>query len=375
MKKYKLLLNLMTLINRYQFIFTIVTFLFIQNTTGQTTFISTYNDNFRGNFIIIGNTLAQEAASGTPAPIVGTVGSLGTNTPDSAPDVFWRANSPNFGQAEANISITASNARSQAILNIPLGAIVRKAVLYWAAKSSLPTHTVTIERAGVFSQIFTSEVTTAVTSNFLFQDKVDVTNLVTANGSGSYSVSGFSCNELANLNDGVIFAGWSLVVIYELVTDTFKNFQIKDGLDTITTGFPSTITFSDFLVDTSGGASLGIIAYDGDDTTIGDVLKVNGITVSDGINTANNFFNSSRTKLGSAETVAGDLPQLSGNANSMSGIDMDVVDVSNKINPGQTTAAINFSTSGDSYYAGVLVLSTPVSETLSNADFNISDFT
>lgn len=75
--------------------------------------------NQHGDFILIGNTLAHDCAPDIPDPVVGTVGACGANTSDSAPDVYWRADSPSVGQASANTTITAAEARTTAMLNIP----------------------------------------------------------------------------------------------------------------------------------------------------------------------------------------------------------------------------------------------------------------
>lgn len=119
--------------------------------------------NLHGDFVMIGNTLGQECRTGAqaaPAPVVGTVGACGTNTTDSAYDVFWRADEPAAGQALASTAITLANARSTAVLGTgarvgaqsPAGANVVHAQLYWAATlvAGPPRPTVTLERPGAF---------------------------------------------------------------------------------------------------------------------------------------------------------------------------------------------------------------------------------
>src|SRR5690348_8239893 len=64
----------------------------------------------RGDFVLLGNTLAQDCATGIPAPIVGTVGACGTNSGDSSADVYWRSDSPQGGQAEANTGVAVAQA-------------------------------------------------------------------------------------------------------------------------------------------------------------------------------------------------------------------------------------------------------------------------
>jgi hypothetical protein len=89
----------------------------------------------KGDFLLIGNTLGHECLTGTPAPIVGTVGACGmaASLVDTAPDIFWRSEEPGAGQAQANTGITVGQSRSTAILTIPPMATVTHAFLYWGA--------------------------------------------------------------------------------------------------------------------------------------------------------------------------------------------------------------------------------------------------
>ena len=50
-----------------------------------------YQVNQKGDFVLLGNTLGQNCQTGVPAPVVGTVNGCGSNTADTAPDVFWRS--------------------------------------------------------------------------------------------------------------------------------------------------------------------------------------------------------------------------------------------------------------------------------------------
>ena len=92
--------------------------------------------NQHGDFVIFGNTLAHDCAAVTPTPVVGTVGACGTNTSESAPDIYWQSDAPAAGQAQANTSITPAQARSTAVLQLPVGAQVTHAYLYWSATST-----------------------------------------------------------------------------------------------------------------------------------------------------------------------------------------------------------------------------------------------
>ena len=119
-----------------------------------------------------------------------------------------------------------------------------------------------------------------------------------------------------------------------------------------------TDTLSGFLVPNAGfDAKLGVVTYEGDDQLTGDSLSWNGTALSDALNPANNFFNGTRSRLGVAVSNTGDLPQLTGGARSMSGMDLDVVDVTSRVSQGQTSATITASTNLDFYLLGAFVTS------------------
>ncbi len=93
-----------------------------------------YQTSQVGDVAMIGNTLGQDCRSQVPAPVLGTVGACGSNTSDRGADIYWQSDGP--GVAAANNAITVANARSTAILNLPAGATVTYARLYWSAVGS-----------------------------------------------------------------------------------------------------------------------------------------------------------------------------------------------------------------------------------------------
>ncbi|HEX3775709.1 MAG TPA: isopeptide-forming domain-containing fimbrial protein, partial [Polyangiaceae bacterium] len=80
-------------------------------------------------------------------------------------------------------------------------------------------------------------------------------------------------------------------------------------------------------------------------------------TLSDAVNPATNFFNSSRSRLGVPVSIAGDLPQLTGGAASMSGFDLDIVDVKAELKANDKSATIQATSTGDTYLLGAFVTS------------------
>ena len=321
-----------------------------------------YQANQVGDFVLIGNTLGQDCGSGVPSPTVGTVSSCGSQTSDTAPDVFWRAD--DAGGAVANSTITVANARSAAVLSIPAGAAITYARLYWSGVRATPDTTVTVDRAGTgaFSATVTADASASATSDTpqtYYQSTADVTTLVQTNGSGQYRIGGVDGVDFRNLDDDTVYAGWSMVVFYSLATDPPRNLAIFDGLDLINSqGAPVTVTLTGFQVPNDAfDAKLGAITYEGDAQYTGDSLSFNGVALSNTPNPSNNFFNGTRTLLGANVSKAGDLPRLTGGARSMSGMDLDVVDVTARLSQGQTSATITASTNQDFFLLGGFVTS------------------
>lgn len=310
----------------------------------------------RGGVITIGNTLGYDCAAGVPAPVVGVVGACGTNTSDSGVDVFWRADSPTTGQAEANTAITNAQARSSAMLNIPVGASVTHAYLYWGARwgGVAPTGA-TLEFNRGNSQNVTP-ISTVINPNSFYQAVADVTSYVQTHGSGAYRTSGILANPFINSNDTNAFAAWWLVVLYSDTNQPNRTIILHDGLDQVLIGSSITTTLSGFIMPSSGTTNLTIVGYEGDNASAGDQLLFNGNSVSNAQNPASNIMNSTRSYLGNLVSTTGDLPQLTGAANSMGGFDLDTFDVSAWTSPGQTTASITTGSTSDMYFVGGFIL-------------------
>jgi clumping factor A len=324
--------------------------------------------NQKGDVILIGNTLAHECGGGTPAPDKGTVGDCGsTGIGDSAPDVFWRADSPNPGDAEASAAVGVAEARSSAMLALPAGAYVNRAFLYWSARKAAAGSDdgATLSREGGFSADVGAidAVALTVSGNHFYQSVADVTELVQANGAGSYRVSGVDAAPLADVANDTSFAGWWLVVFYQLASEPPRSLALLDGFDLVNNVTTQNTSVSGFLVPGAGkSARLGVIGFEGDNSLSGDqVFFYTGMNpggaLTNALNSGSNFFNSTRSYFDASGSVAGDLPQLKGTAQSMAGVDIDIVDVAAKLMAGDTSVNIRASSSGDQYYLGGLVTS------------------
>jgi uncharacterized repeat protein (TIGR01451 family) len=93
---------------------------------------------------------------------------------------------------------------------------------------------------------------------------------------------------------------------------------------------------------------LGVVAYDGDRGMDGDVLRLDGTILSDALNPADNFFNSTASFLGAA--LPGRVPDYA----NLLGFDADVVRADGLLSNGATSATIRLATGGENYLPGVV---------------------
>lgn len=333
----------------------------------------TIDDN--GNFLIFGNTSGYDCRdSVVQKPIVGDVqqGLLGlpilncnqlVGDSDNGIDFFWRSQQPGVNQASADLRWGPAEGRTTAVVQLPTGAQVLMARLYWAAQRFNPAGAgtkVTFDRPGGFSRVVqadsaASKVTTIGRFDY-YQSSADVTRDLQVNRSGAYRVSQIESLDVRGVNEDVTFIAWNIVVFYHLDGEPIRNLSLFDGLERVSTGSGSTTTvnLNGFSVPTTGfDAKLGVIAYEGDSEITGDQLKVNGTAISNTYNPVNNFFNRTSTNLNALAPRAGDLPQMSGQPGSMAGLDTDIIDITGQIKAGDTTVKLDATTSGDEYFLGV----------------------
>lgn len=312
----------------------------------------------RGDMVLFGNTVGydcrQDIAPPNPAipvPVVGDVDrtACGDFISDTSADVWWRADDPVMGRARASKDISPQAARSTAMLQLPAGAQVTYARLYVSAsydELAPLTGMVTFERPGSFAQILAalpSDVERNIVGGSTYQASFDITSILQKYGPGAYRVTGIPGSVATNANSDINYAAWGVIVLYRRDADPIRNLAIFDGLTGLGGGQQADISISGFRAPASGSidAKLGIIGYEGDHDLKEDSLIFNGQKLSDGTaGSEDNFFNSTRTNKGQPVSIPGDLPQMSGLPGSMIGLDLDVVDVSNLVKLGDTSAAV-----------------------------------
>ncbi len=326
--------------------------------------------NQHGDFVLFGNSSAHECNSAQVTPLSGVPTCPGSSgqpaNADSAPDIFWRADVPMAGNATATNTITPAQARTTAVLALPADAVVTHARLYWAAlKASTggADASVNLEPpaggALVTVTADASDTEDASGGNIWYQSTADVTDAILANGSGAYRLSGIDSLDIRDLSNEETLVGWVIVVFYEDDAEPLRQLSLFDGLTLVASGSDSQTTIDGFLVPASSiDGKLGVIGYEGDAAVTGDSIEFNDTALFDVVNPVDDFFNSSRSLLATPFSSAGDLPRLTGEINSMGGLDFDVMDVTPQLLADATSATLLATTTGtDQFLLGAFVTS------------------
>lgn len=305
-----------------------------------------YSKNTNGDVKIIGNA----AMTCNPVSGTGAATCLAARNGTAA-----QLNNNNYAMMYIDVDSDSSTfSSSTASLSLEGGSTVLWAGLYWGGDQT----TVTASRGqclfqtpGSFGYISISanQVDEGGANPTRYQSYSDVTDLVRAGGSGSYSVA----NVISRAGATNTFGGWSLVVVYGNNSLPLRNLTVFDGYQVIPAA--QTLTISGFLSPLSGQITtrVGVMSYEGDLGLLGDYLQLNGTTISDAVHPTNNFFNSSITEQG--VHVAARSPNYINNL----GFDLSRTNIpSGIISNGDTSASITLNTNTDQYYPSVVTFAT-----------------
>jgi uncharacterized repeat protein (TIGR01451 family) len=299
-------------------------------------FTPRYNTNDNGDITMIGNTVMSCPGNGQcPNGRNGTGNSLNDN---------------DFNMTYVDVDGDASTfSSSSATLTLPAGATVLWAGLYWQGDSNNGArNTVRFRTPATAYQTLTASRLDV--SGTVYQGFIDVTALVQSAGSGTYwTANVYSTNNTAN-----VFAGWGMVAVYRLASAPPRNLVVFDGFALVQTGNTVSFGVSGFITPPAGPVNtrLGVITGEGDLGFTGDSFLLNGTTLSDAQNPADNFFNSSISQYGVSFTAK--------NPNYLNqyGWDVDLVSANGVLPNNATTATITLSSTNDTFYPGMVSFAT-----------------
>jgi|GEM_PF-923361 len=316
-------------------------------------FTQLYSSNVNGNLLLIGNTLQT-------CPF-----SAGVLCTDARAGL---ANEGNDDFAMVYVDVDSDGTTfdsSSATLNVPPGATVLFAQLYWGGRSPSAQRgnaLISTPASGGYVAVNDSVVDYFEDSSIgvyseLYSASTDITALVQAGGSGSYTVA-----NVRGTTATAGAAGWSMAVVYSAPGQALRNITLFDGYAKVDNNLPVEIPVSGFLTPLSGAFSsqLAFSSVEGDIQFAGDgvELVVNGVTTALGnsVRPANNFFNSTVTA-GSAQFTA-----KNPNYVNQMGWDTGTFDVSSAMSNNATSATIRLLTNSDTYGPAFVGFATEVFE-------------
>lgn len=308
--------------------------------------------NMIGNFEMVGNQNLQCVANCPASPQ--------TNNPSVV-----------MGYVDVDASNTTVNS-SMSTLTIPANASVVWAGLYWggvyrSTQSGITAHpnNLNLDRVRFMTPQNNTYVPITATvrnvdnaqSNWsAFMAFADVTTEVQAAGSGDYYVGNIA------LVTGSAFTGpnggWSLVVVYESATELTRRINVWDGFRFFGFGATDNFTVTGLNTPLSGPfeTNVGYFAFDGEANVSGDFVQVNGTSLANTANPANNTLNGSITKFGA--NVSTRNPNYAYNW----GVDIDVFNATGTVPNSTSTANITLGSSFEGIWSGVFVISNEVAQ-------------
>lgn len=225
---------------------------------------------------------------------------------------------------------------STAMLALNSTDVIEKAYLYWAGSGdgdfdvNLNSTNIIPDRTFSLVKIYNGDTYT------YFSAFKDVTSLIQVTGNGTYTLSNLDISpfEALHFQRKTNFAGWAIVIVYKNSTLPLNQVNVYDGLQ----GVPDdlTITLSNLNILDTNNSKAGFIAWEGDASLATESFFFNGNLLSNlPLNPSNNVFNGTNTVTGS---------------NTLYNMDLDIYDLQNYIQIGQSTAQIRLT----SYYDPVV---------------------
>lgn len=316
-------------------------------------FTPRFSQNVTGALTMPSNTILTCAASESNC----AAAQAGTATPASA------LNNNNHAMVFVDVDDDPATFNSStADLSLPGGSDVLFAGLYFGARTTAGSGgvaapntaqrgTVRFTTPGGSSQTLTATTlddSTTVTG--AYSGFTDITSQVATARDGSYTVADIQAGTGLDR-----YGGWAMVVAYQADAAPPRNLTVFDGLQDVRQGDPPvTVPVSGFQTPPTGPVEteLGFVAFEGDRGASGDSASLNGQTLSDASNPANNFFNSSISRDGVPVTTKNP------NYDNQLGFDAIETNADGILGNGDSSAAIGLRTNLDQYFTSAISFAT-----------------
>ena len=237
---------------------------------------------------------------------------------------------------------------SSSPINIPNGATIKAAYLYWSGSGSIDS----IIRFNGVTITSDKNHTVSFQGRSYFSAKKEVTDFISVNNT-SHRVSGVSFNGSdAYCDVQSAYAGWALTVIYEHPREPLRVINVFDGFQNFW-GSKLDLIPNNFVIapnPASKGGKHAHITWEGDNGNsqtkdgFSESLRFEGDNLTDSDNPSNNQFNSYSNINGGRFT---------------SGVDIDEYEIGDKLTAGDTSAHTTYSSGQDSVFLTAEIISVP----------------
>lgn len=227
---------------------------------------------------------------------------------------------------------------SSATLNLSADVTVVAAYLYWAGSGPGDTmvtlNGLPIEAIDTYTVDYAQNAGNVLT---YFSCYANITDIILSEGNTDYELSELDITEVLTNNTGYCqfgtnFAGWSIYIIYQDDNLPLNQVNLYQGLEIINiNNQEKTIIIDNLNVIDNIGAKVGFLAWEGDNSlNYGESLLFNNnVLSSPPLNFSDNAFNGTNSFTNSTTFYNGDL---------------DVYDIQDNINIGDTNATIKMTT-------------------------------
>jgi len=238
---------------------------------------------------------------------------------------------------------------SDATLALSTGDIIESAYLYWAGCG---TGDFDVKLNGIditATRTFSNALVQGQTFNF-FSAFADVTSQVQTTGNGLYTLSDLDVSSFINhhAQNSTNFAGWALIVVYRNPALPLNQLNVYDGMQVVSSLQNNLdVVLNALNVIDNVDAKIGFLAWEGDSgipfpgSTLIESLRINGNVISNPpLNPGNNAFNGTNSAT---------------NSNLLYNMDLDIYNIQNNINVGDTQALIQLTSQQDYVMVNAIV--------------------
>ena len=251
-------------------------------------------------------------------------------------------------RSSSNTCAPISGGESSSTINIPIGATMKAAYLYWSGSGSVDS-TIVFNNSTLTADI--SHVEVFQGRNY-FSSKKDVTNLISVS-STSHKASGVTFNGSASYcNVQSAYAGWALAVIYEHTGEPLRVINVFDGFKNFW-GSELDLIPDNFVIAQNPAAKGGKhahITWEGDAnnsqprSNFNETLRFENNNLTGTNNPNGNQFNG--------------YSNISGGRNT-SGVDIDEYQIGSYLTAGDTSVHTTYSSGQDAVFLTAELISVP----------------